>query len=607
MTQAHTADVAVRTDVDRETAPSMSTKEVFGLLLGTRKLLTVLMVGSSLVSGVAEAIAITLTVKAVGQVMQGATGPASLGPFTLGTTQLLWIAGVAVVLRAVTAAWAADLGARLCGRIREDMKNRLVRAYAHADWGIQARDRSGEFTELTTAQVQEATAIVLGGTQAIVAGTTLLALLATSAIISPIATVAIVALGGVLFALAAPMQRKAYAGIHESVESRGDVAADLESMCACTEEMHVYGAAEHFCERASKSIAVSEHSFYTGLLHGRMANALFQSATLLIIFLGAVALTLVQPGAETSTLGAVVILLMRGAGLAQQVQQFGALMGTQKPYVEKVAGELNRYESSWQHAAGAAEAPTEGSKLVIDHASFTYPGGTSPALQDVSLELGSTGAVGITGPSGSGKSTLVQLILGLRRPTAGAVTIGGVDVGAVAPPQRSKMIALVGQVPKLLPGTIAENIAFFRPLSREDLESAAERAGVLQDILALPDGFETQVGQRVDPISGGQRQRICIARALAAHPSILVLDEPTSSLDATSEQIVVDTLEQLARTMSVVIVSHREAPLGICDRILTVTKGRVAESAHVPAGVTDPAVEAPTPELPGPSGSTALH
>ncbi len=559
---------------------SMGLRQLFSFLLAGRRSMAALLVIVSLISGLAEATAIALVVKAVGLLMSGDTGQVDFGPIDLPMRSALVLAVILVLLRLVASAWAADLGARVSANVREDLRNRLVRAYTNADWSVQVRDRSGEFAEITTAQVNEAGAIILAATQAVLGGTTLLALLATSAVINPMATAALIGIGAVLFLITRLNTKRAYEGIRDSATSRGNVASDIDSMCNCTEEMHVYGVADSFRRRVASSIRESEHGFYRGQRHGRMASASFQSATLLIVVLGAVALSYLPAGSDITSLGAVVILLIRGAGLAQQLQAFSSVLSTQRPYVELVARELDRYESSWPSYGATMPTGTE-RRIMLRNASFTYPGSTVPALSDVNVILGPTGAVGIQGPSGSGKSTMLQLLLGLRAPTRGTVTYGGVDLSRLSPAERSKAIAFVGQTPKLLPGTIWENISFFRDIPGPRVRQAAKRAAVLEDIEALPEKFQTEVGQRVDTVSGGQRQRISIARALAASPSVLVLDEPTSSLDSESEAIVVNTLKELSATMLVIIVSHRDAPLRICDTVLDIESGRVSTRSGI--------------------------
>jgi ABC-type multidrug transport system fused ATPase/permease subunit len=133
----------------------------------------------------------------------------------------------------------------------------------------------------------------------------------------------------------------------------------------------------------------------------------------------------------------------------------------------------------------------------------------------------------------------------------------------------------VSQTPHLLTGTVADNIRFGRDLSDEAVANAVRRAGLAEEIADWPDGIDTRIGPRSSGVSGGQRQRIALARALAAEPSILLLDEPTSSLDFASERIVVETLAEIKGSVTMVIVTHRRSALAPCDRLIELTAGRI--------------------------------
>ena len=143
-----------------------------------------------------------------------------------------------------------------------------------------------------------------------------------------------------------------------------------------------------------------------------------------------------------------------------------------------------------------------------------------------------------------------------------------------------ELTAIVPQEPRLLHGTIAENIRFFRDLSDEAIEAAAEGANIASFIRSLPHGFDSAVGELGQNLSGGQRQRICIARALAGNPQLLVLDEPTSALDGESEAAIQATLSDLKGQVTMFIVAHRLSTLSICDRIMVVEGGRIADLAQ---------------------------
>ena len=192
-------------------------------------------------------------------------------------------------------------------------------------------------------------------------------------------------------------------------------------------------------------------------------------------------------------------------------------------------------------------------------------------------------AIGIVGPTGAGKSTLVQILLGLRDPTSGRYLVDGEPVQSISEPELARAFAYVSQEPRLLHATVAENIAFFRDLDREVIERAARLAHIDEDVRSWPHGYETVIGQRVDAVSGGQRQRICLARALVGQPFVLVLDEPTSSVDAHSESLIQESLAALKGQLTLFVVAHRLSTLTHCDRVLVIVGGVI--EAFAPMGV----------------------
>jgi len=198
------------------------------------------------------------------------------------------------------------------------------------------------------------------------------------------------------------------------------------------------------------------------------------------------------------------------------------------------------------------------------------------ALADVTFRLEPGEAIGVIGPSGAGKSTLAQLLLGLRPPTSGMITVGGTPLQDVDRRWWSTRVAFVAQDAQLFTGSVAENIRFFRDgITEAELRTAAAQANVLRDIEALPHGFDTHLGERGSQLSGGQRQRLSIARALVGLPDLLILDEPTSALDAQSESLIRSTLAGLHGRLSVVIIAHRMSTLDVCDRIMVIEHGRM--------------------------------
>ena len=213
---------------------------------------------------------------------------------------------------------------------------------------------------------------------------------------------------------------------------------------------------------------------------------------------------------------------------------------------------------------------------------FAYPGRPEPALQDIDLAVAPGETVAVVGPSGAGKSTLVWLATRFYDPGSGVVSIGGHDLRDVPIDWAREQVSVVAQDTYLFHGTVAENLRFGGPdADMGQLEEAARVANALDFIRALPDGFDTVIGERGIRLSGGQRQRIAIARALLKDAPILVLDEALSSVDAESEATIQAALDRLMEGRTTLVVAHRLSSVVGADRIVVLDGGRVAEQgAH---------------------------
>jgi ABC-type multidrug transport system fused ATPase/permease subunit len=220
--------------------------------------------------------------------------------------------------------------------------------------------------------------------------------------------------------------------------------------------------------------------------------------------------------------------------------------------------------------------PSGGGRLELRGASFAYDGG-EPVLRDVDLPVEAGRTIAVVGPTGSGKTTIAALIPRLYDATEGAVLVHGADVRGLDPAELRGQIALVTDDAFLFSATLRENIAYARPgASDEEIERAARRAGLWEFVEALPDGLETRVGERGITISGGQRQRVAIARALLAEPRILILDDATSSVDATTESKIKESLREAMRGRTTVIIAHRLSTIALADEVVVLDEGRVA-------------------------------
>jgi ABC-type multidrug transport system fused ATPase/permease subunit len=226
---------------------------------------------------------------------------------------------------------------------------------------------------------------------------------------------------------------------------------------------------------------------------------------------------------------------------------------------------------------GAPPLAVSEGRVSFEDVGFTY--GDAPALKGVSFTVSPGETVAFVGPSGAGKSTIFNLLPRLYDATAGAVRIDGQDVRDVQAASVRAAIALVAQEAALFNDTIRANIALGRPgATHAEIEEAARNAAAHDFIVALPNGYDANVGDRGANLSGGERQRIALARAFLRDAPILLLDEATSALDAESEAKVQEALARLSKGRTVLVIAHRLATVRDADRILTLEDGRIVET-----------------------------
>jgi subfamily B ATP-binding cassette protein HlyB/CyaB len=245
--------------------------------------------------------------------------------------------------------------------------------------------------------------------------------------------------------------------------------------------------------------------------------------------------------------------------------------------VDRLGDILNTIPEPAQSPGRAALPPIRG-QVTFDHVSFRYRPDAPETLHDLCFDVAPGQVVGIVGSSGSGKSTLTKMIQRLYVPERGRVLVDGVDLTMVDPAWLRRQIGVVLQENVLFNRTIRENIALGDPtMSMERVFAASLLAGAHDFILALPEGYETVVGERGSSLSGGQRQRIAVARALVGDPRIVIFDEATSALDYESERAIQQNMKQIAAGRTVFIIAHRLSTVRGADRIITIEAGRLVE------------------------------
>jgi ATP-binding cassette subfamily B protein len=298
---------------------------------------------------------------------------------------------------------------------------------------------------------------------------------------------------------------------------------------------------------------------------------------------------------QISVVGLGAALVLQGNMSVGALVAFLMLSGKVSGPLVQIVGLINEYQEaalSVRMLAGVLDRPPERGlhnrparhpitgRITFDRVGFTYPNAVTPALDQLSFEVGAGQVVGVVGRSGSGKTTLTRLIQGIELPQTGLIQVDGVDLRQIDLEHLRRNIGVVLQENLLFRGTIRDNIAMARPgASLEEVALAARLAAADDFIRRLPSGYDTPIEEGGSNLSGGQRQRIAIARALMGAPKVLIFDEATSALDPESESLVNRNLKAIAKDRTLIIVSHRLSSLVGSDAIMVLDQGKLVDFA----------------------------
>ena len=552
---------------------NLSTRSIVSSLLRGRRLRLAALAAVSLAGGAAEAVFLVVLTRAAFAIAEGKAEIGTLAGMRFSVAGTVTLALALVLFRILMAVVANAVNARLTAEVTRDVRARLTRSFLRASWPAQQASRTGQLQELVINYSHAGASLVGGIGGAITGGCSLAALLLLAAAVDPLGTLVTVAtlavLGVALRPLRAAVQRKARTAADDGMQYSLAVSEASQLGMA----VHVFNVNEQVEARLNGLQAEGvESTRRLGFARG-LVPALYSGLAYLAL-VGAVGLASVWDTASLTSLGAVMLVMLRSLGYGQQLQLAYSNTSAALPHVIDVFAEVDRYRASERGDEG--EPFSRVGPLTLDHVSFEYELGR-PVLHDIGVEFSPGEHVGIVGPSGSGKSTLVQLLLGLREPTAGSVLADRRDIRTLRHADWTREVTFVPQAPALVHGSVADNIRFFREgISDAQVEAAARQAGIHDEIMAFPAGYAHHVGDRGGNLSGGQQQRVCIARALVGEPEVLILDEPTSALDAHSENVIRESLSALRGTVTVLVIAHRLSTLEQCDRIMIIQEGRIA-------------------------------
>jgi ABC-type multidrug transport system fused ATPase/permease subunit len=462
------------------------------------------------------------------------------------------------------------ISARLSTDALTDARKRLFRAFVGSSWEAQSAEREGRLQELMTTYVSRLSTSVTTLARGLVALVSFLTLLCSAFLVDFVPAAVSLAAVVLLYAMLRPLNGRTKAISRVSAQHNVEYASRISESVGLAREVQVFRVGDELTADLDEYADVAATATFTTRLLGNVTPAVYQGMAMLLLLFGLIGVYVGGPS-RVAELAAVVLLLVRSLTYSQQVQSVVQQAAEIAPYIEELNEQLRCYEST-RPPAGTQPLRSVG-RLSFEHVSFRYEPDV-PVLHDITFDVEQGETIGIVGPSGAGKSTLVQLLLRLRQPDSGSYLVGGLDSDTIDLDDWGDRFAFVPQHNRLLYGTVAQNIAFYRRgIERSAIVDAARRAELHDDVEQWPEGYDTLVGPGGQDLSGGQTQRVGLARALLGRPSVLILDEPTSALDLRSERLVQRTLEDLHGEVTLFIVAHRMSTLSICDRVLVLRDG----------------------------------
>jgi ATP-binding cassette subfamily B protein len=488
------------------------------------------------------------------------------------------IAGAALLRLAFTVARRLVAG-RVSLGVEYDLRQRMYEHLQRLELGFFDRQQTGQLMSRATVDLQAVRFFLGYGLVFLLqSGLTLLLGAVAMFVLNPV--LAAVALWPVplVVLVAARYGRSARPALQEVQQRIAELTAEAEENVSGVRVVKAFAREQRQLGRFRHSVRrVFDQSMYSTRL-----RAFYQPLIGFLPNLGLAAILLVggrQVIDGSLTLGAFTAFYAYMLMLISPMRTLGVFLGMAQRAVASGARVFQILDRAPEMTVpeGAPALPPGDGHVELRGVSVTYEGTREPALRDVDLDVPAGTTIALVGTTASGKTTLVSLLPRLYDATAGQVLVDGADVREVQLESLRHATALVTDDPFLFSASVHENIAYARPdASREDVEEAARRAQAHEFVTALPEGYDTLIGERGLTLSGGQRQRLAIARALLADPRILILDDATSSVDASTEQEIKGALREVMRGRTTFVIAHRLSTIALADEIAVLEHGRIA-------------------------------
>lgn len=533
---------------------------------------------SALVIAAAATLALPLAFRLVIDAGFAAASTASIDRYFLGLFAVALILAVATALRFY---WVTLFGERVVADLRQAVYRHLL----GLDLGFHETNRTGELlsrlttdTELIQTVLGSSASVALRSALMLLGASVLLVitsprLAALIALVIPFVVAPIVLFGRRVRRLSRQSQDR----IADTSAVAGETLAALHTVQAHAREAY---EAERFGAAVLAALAAA-------VRRTRMRALL--TATVILLVFGAIALVLwlgaravIAGGMSGGELGQFVLYAVIAAGSIGSLSEVWGDVQRATGAAERL-GELLATDSRIRDPEQPVRLGPGSGRIEFDRVSFSYPSRPGVnALTDFDLHIRPGEHIALVGPSGAGKTTVLQLLLRFYDPQQGSIRLDGVDLRQLALSDLRSRLALVPQQPVIFAGTVYDNIRYGRlDASPAEIRAAARAAEAHEFIAALPDGYDTHLGERGARLSGGQQQRIAIARALLSRAPVLLLDEATSALDSHSEHLIQQALQRLMENRTTVVIAHRLATVLRADRIIVMDRGHiVAEGSH---------------------------